>query len=67
MSIEKLPESVKLRLTDKNLDRAKGIIEDCKRLGVGIMTYADSRYPRILKYISKDLILIILSMYTHLI
>lgn len=53
MAIEKLPESVKLRLTDKDLGRAQSIIDDCKKLGIGIMTYADSRYPRILKYISN--------------
>lgn len=53
LSLEKIPESVKTRLTDKNLERAQRILEDCKNLGVGIMTYADPRYPRILKYTSN--------------
>ncbi len=53
LSLEKIPESVKTRLLDKNLDRAKRIIDDCKNEGIGIMTYADPRYPRILKYTSN--------------
>ena len=53
LSIEKIPDSVKVRLTDKSLDRAKRILDTCKVEGIGIMTYADPRYPRILKYIDK--------------
>ncbi len=53
LSLEKIPESVKARLIDKDLDRSKRIIEKCKALGIGIMTYSDPRYPRILKYIDK--------------
>lgn len=53
LSLEKIPESVKTRLTDKSLERAERILEKCKKLGIGIMTYNDSRYPRILKYIDK--------------
>ncbi len=53
LSLEKIPESVKQRLTDKNLERAERILSDCKRQGIGIMTYADPRYPRILKYTSN--------------
>lgn len=53
LSLEKVPESVKTRLTDKNTDRAERILADCKRQGIGIMTYADPRYPRILKYTSN--------------
>ena len=52
-SIEKIPESVKTRLCDKELDRSQRIMEKCKALGIGIMTYNDPRYPRILKYIDK--------------
>lgn len=53
LSLEKIPESVKARLTDKSLDRAEKILERCKTLGIGVMTYNDPRYPRILKYIDK--------------
>ena len=52
-SLDKIPESVKVRLADKSLDRAQHILEKCKALGIGIMTYDDPRYPRILKYIDK--------------
>lgn len=53
LSLEKIPESVKIRLTDKKLERAERILADCKKQGIGIMTYADPRYPRILKYTSN--------------
>ena len=53
LSLEKIPESVKIRLTDKNLNRAERILADCKNQGIGIMTYSDPRYPRILKYTSN--------------
>lgn len=53
LSLEKIPESVKNRLIDKSLDRAERILEDCRKCGIGIMTFADQRYPRILKYISN--------------
>ena len=53
LSLEKIPESVKVRLTDKNLERAERILEDCRATGIGVMTYADPRYPRILKYTDK--------------
>ena len=52
-SLEKIPESVRIRLTDKKLERAEAILADCRASGIGIMTYSDPRYPRILKYISK--------------
>ncbi len=52
-SLEKIPESVKVRLSDKSLDRTEQIIQKCKAMGIGIMTYSDPRYPRILKYIDK--------------
>ncbi len=52
-ALEKIPESVKTRLTDKSLDRAERIAESCRAAGIGIMTYADPRYPRILKYTDK--------------
>ena len=53
LSLEKIPESVKIRLTDKNLERAERILNDCKSCGIGIMTYSDPRYPRLLKYTSN--------------
>lgn len=53
LQIEKIPDAVKQRLTDKNLERAERILADCRALGVGILTYNDPRYPRILKYIPK--------------
>lgn len=52
-AVEGLPESVRLRLLDKDTDRAERILEDCRRLGIGVMTYDDPRYPRLLKQITK--------------
>ena len=52
-AVEGLPESVRLRLLDKDIDRAERILEDCRRLGIGVMTYDDPRYPRLLKQIAK--------------
>lgn len=52
-AVEGIPESVRLRLGDKDTDRAERILADCKRLGIGVMTYEDPRYPRLLKQIAK--------------
>ena len=52
-AVEGLPESVRLRLLDKDTDRAERILEDCRRLGIGVMTYDDPRYPRLIKQIAK--------------
>lgn len=52
-AVEGIPESVCLRLCDKDTDRAERILTDCKRLGIGVMTYDDPRYPRLLKQIAK--------------
>lgn len=52
-AVEGLLESVRLRLLDKDTDRAERILEDCRRLGIGVMTYDDPRYPRLLKQIAK--------------
>ena len=52
-AVEGLPESVRLRLLDKDTDRAERILEDCRRLSIGVMTYDDPRYPRLLKQIAK--------------
>ena len=52
-AVEGIPESVCLRLSDKDTDRAERILADCKRLGIGVMTYDDPRYPRLLKQIAK--------------
>ena len=52
-AVEGLPESVRLRLLDKDTDRAERILADCRRLGIGVMTYDDPRYPRLLKQIAK--------------
>ena len=52
-AVEGLPESVRLRLLDKDTDRAERILEDCRRLGIGVMAYDDPRYPRLLKQIAK--------------
>lgn len=52
-SLEKVPESVKLRLQDKSLDRAERILEQCRTKGIGVMTYGDPRFPAILKTIDK--------------
>lgn len=52
-AVEGIPESVRLRLSDKDTDRAERILADCKRFGIGVMTYEDPRYPRLLKQIAK--------------
>ncbi len=52
-AVEGIPESVRLRLGDKDTDRAERILADCRRLGIGVMTYEDPRYPRLLKQIAK--------------
>ena len=51
-AVEGIPESVRLRLGDKDTDRAERILADCRRLGIGVMTYEDPRYPRLLKQIA---------------
>lgn len=51
--IEQIPDALRQRLTDKDTGRAEQILADCRALGVGILTYNDPRYPRILKYIPK--------------
>ena len=33
------------RLLDKNLNRAYQIIDDCKKMGIRIITYRDPAYP----------------------
>lgn len=52
LSVERLPERIRLRLLNKELSRSERILEDCKRLGIGVLTYSDSRYPSVLKYIA---------------
>ena len=52
-AVEGIPESVRLRLGDKDTDRAERILADCRRLGIGVMTNEDPRYPRLLKQIAK--------------
>lgn len=53
LSLEKIPDSVKMRLNDRSLDRAERILEQCRVKGIGVMTYGDPRYPAILKTIDK--------------
>ena len=53
LQIEKVPDAVKQRLTDKSTENAERILADCRALGIGILTYNDLRYPRILKYIPR--------------
>lgn len=45
------PRTVEL-LSDKNLDAATKILEDCERLGVGILPYGDTAYPQALRELS---------------
>lgn len=45
-------------LTDKSLDRAREIFEFCTRRGVGILTYADENYPKLLREISNPPVLL---------
>ena len=53
LSLEKIPDSVRMRLNDRSLDRAERILEQCRVKGIGVMTYGDPRYPAILKTIDK--------------
>ena len=52
LSVERLPERIRLRLLDRDLSRSERILEVCGRLGIGILTYGNPRYPAILKYIA---------------
>ena len=40
-----LGERLRRTLEDKSLDGARRILEDCDRLGVGLLTYQDAAYP----------------------
>lgn len=43
-----------MSLSDKNLDKARKILEDCDRLGIDIISYYDERYPKRLKEIDDS-------------
>lgn len=45
-------------LLEKNLDRAKELLADCRRRGIGIMTYADEVYPESLRSINDPPVLL---------
>jgi len=48
----KNPESA-LKLDDKNLDKAKEILDECEKRGISVVSYNDENYPKPLKGI-KD-------------
>ncbi len=50
--------SDRTRLADKNLDRASEIYEFCEKHNVGILTYADGRYPESLRKIPTPPVLL---------
>ena len=45
--------SDRTRLSDKNLDRANEIFEFCRKKKVGMVSYGDDNYPKILKEIQS--------------
>lgn len=50
-SIADLTEEERLSLSDKSVERADEILEDCQRLNVRILTWQDSDYPERLRSI----------------
>jgi len=54
--IERIPDlsaRVQKALSDKSLQRATEIVESCERNGIGILTWGDADYPRILREIQS--------------
>lgn len=49
--LQDVPEWMKERLRNKSLTRAEEILEDCKRLGIRILTLRDTEYPERLRQI----------------
>ena len=49
--IDGIGERLKLRLSDKNMEEAEKILEDCRKSGVTVLTYADKAYPPKLRLI----------------
>lgn len=49
--VSDLPQKGRAALLDKTLDGAEGIMAECDRLGVRILTYGDADYPERLKNI----------------
>ena len=47
-----------LRLTDKDLEKAKSVYEFCKRRGVGILSYFDEEFPESLRDIPTPPVLL---------
>ena len=54
--MERIPElsaRAQKALSDKNLQRAAEIMEVCERNGIGILTWDDDSYPRLLREINS--------------
>ncbi len=49
--IEGLSDRVRASLADKSLVRASEILDICERSGIGVLTYGDEAYPRLLREI----------------
>ena len=49
--IDGIGERLKMRLSDKNMEDAEKILEDCQKGGVTVVTYADKAYPPKLRLI----------------
>ncbi len=47
-----------LALSDKNLQKSEEILAFCKKKGVGLLTYGDHQYPKLLKKISNPPVLL---------
>ncbi len=45
-------------LSDKSLEKAAAILENCQRLGVGLMPYSSELYPQLLREIKRPPILL---------
>ena len=48
-----LTERAKKALCDKSLERATEILDQCQREGIGLLTYDEDAYPRVLREIQK--------------
>lgn len=56
--IEGLSSRAVQSLSDKDLQNAERILESCRKLGIGVMTYPSALYPRLLREIKRPPVLL---------
>ncbi len=56
--VEGISERTKAVLSDKDLQGASKILEDCQRLGIGLLPYGDDAYPHLLRDLKDPPILL---------